>query len=258
MILKALAVIASTSFLALYLQKYEMAMVYPFDQTYVTPAEAGEARLAEQRFSTGDGERLVVWRAEAAPGRPTIVYFPGNAGGLKDRAERFRRLLDRGYGLVALAYRGSSGSSGKPDQALLIADALGVVAREAAPVVLYGESLGAAVAIQVAAAGHGDAVILEAPFTSVRDLVLKQFPMEDLTRFITQKWDSASVIGEITQPLMVVHGRNDRIVPFHMGRRIYEAAAATSKSLIALDGIGHSGTWTVEMQIALFDFMDDF
>ena len=147
MILKAIAVIASTSFLAHYLQQYERAMVYPFDQTYVTPAQAGEARLVEQRFPTGDGEMLVVWRAKAERGRPTIVYFPGNAGGLKDRAERFKRLLDRGYGLVALAYRGSSGSSGKPDETLLISDALRVVTREAAPVVLYGESLGAAIAI---------------------------------------------------------------------------------------------------------------
>ena len=110
--LKAAVLIAATSYFAWYLERFELAMVYPFDDTYATPEEAGEARLQEARFNTSDGEELILWQAAAAEARPTLLYFPGNAGGLKDRADRFSELIDRGYGVVALAYRGSSGSSG--------------------------------------------------------------------------------------------------------------------------------------------------
>lgn len=87
----------------------------------------------------------------------------------------FGDLLDRGYGLTALAYRGSSGSSGQPNENLLILDAKALALMEKdRPLILYGESLGTAVAIELAAAGIGDALVLEAPFTTLSQLVASQ------------------------------------------------------------------------------------
>lgn len=255
--LKAAIIVLSTSFLAWYLERNEMAMVYPFDSTYVTPLEAGEPRLLETRFATADGETLIVWRAIAKARKPTVLYFPGNAGGLKDRAPRFARLIDRGYGLIAVAYRGSSGSTGRPDEIALTNDALALVSAEPArPLVIYGESLGTAVAIKLAAAGHGDALILEAPFTSISDLVLAQFPSESLADRVTQRWDSGSAIGRVTHPLLVVHGIHDRTVPFVMGRKLYDNASSNEKKFVEIADRGHNGLWTVEMQQALYAFLD--
>ncbi len=255
--LKIAIICVSTSFLAWYLERNEMAMIYPFDATYASPLEAGEPRLTETRFTTPDNEELIVWRAVARANRATILYFPGNAGGLKNRATRFSRLIDRGYGVIAVAYRGSSGSSGRPDEALLTADALALVRSETAhPLVLYGESLGTAIAIKLAAAGYGDALVLEAPFTSIEDLVKAQFPTESLAGLVTQKWDSGSAIGGITHPLLVIHGIHDRVVPFAMGQRLFFLAPSKDKSFLEIADRGHQGLWTTEMQRKLYAFLE--
>lgn len=255
--LKSTLLILATSYFAWYLERFETAMVYPFDATHATPEVAGEPRLTEVSFPTGDGEVLVVWRAEAHPGKPTLVYFPGNAGGLKDRAERFRRLIDRGYGVIALAYRGSSGSTGRPDEASLTDDAIALVRAESGnPLILYGESLGTAVAIKLAAEGLGDALVLEAPFTSLLDLVENQYPDEKLDHLVTQRWESLRAVTRVRQPLLVIHGSDDRLVPITMGQLIFDSAASSDKRFVEINERGHAGLWTVEAQEALFDFLD--
>ncbi|MCG6882855.1 MAG: alpha/beta hydrolase [Silicimonas sp.] len=253
--LPSLFLILSTSYAAWYLERFELAAVYPFDKTYSTPLDAGAPDLTETATDTADGARLVIWRAEARDGLPTVVYFSGNAGSLKDRVSRFRRLAERGFGIVAPAYRGSSGSTGQPDEALLVEDARRIAGTLSGTVVLYGESLGAAVAIQVASAGIGDAVVLEAPFTSITDLVATQFPTEDLGDAITQRWDSLAAVGALRQPLLIIHGDADRIVPVEMGQRIFDAAGSADKAFISAPGHGHTTLWASDLQGPLFDFL---
>lgn len=255
--LKFAVMFLSTSYVAWYLEQFETAAVYPFDTSYASPKDAGEARLIEQRFITTDGEDLIVWRYKAVPGKPTIIYFSGNAGGLKDRTERFGKLIDAGFGVIAPAYRGSSGSTGAPNEAALLADAMTLVAAEQSrPLVLYGESLGTAVAIRLAATGLGDAVVLEAPFTSFIDLVGLQFPAEDLTNLITQKWDSARHAPNLNQPLLVIHGSDDHRVPITMGREIFDAAGSIEKQFFEVMDAGHSGLWTTDAKDVLFAFLN--
>lgn len=253
--LTALYALLSTSYVAWYFETYELSAVYPFDRSYATPAEAGAPALNERIFETDDGARLVVWQADARKTMPTIVYFSGNAGTLKDRVGRFTDLMDAGFGLMAPAYRGSSGSTGAPEETLLIADAEALVSTLEGPLVFYGESLGAAVAIQLAARGLGEAVILEAPFTSIPDLVAAQFPAENLDGLITQRWDSLAAAGKMRQPLLVIHGRSDRIVPIEMGRQIFERAASAEKDFLPVADQGHTGLWTMLVRSELLDFL---
>ena len=254
---KAAVLIAASSYFAWYMEQFEISMVYPFDATHMTPADAGEDRLMEVRLPTEDGESLVLWRLTADPGKPTILYLPGNAGGLKDRADRFTALLDRGYGLIAVGYRGSSGSSGAPDQDILINDARQIATSlDAAPLVFYGESLGTSIAIKLAAEGLGDAVVLEAPFTSFVDIVAVQYPSDDLSGLLTQHWNSEADVPGLRQPLLVVHGENDKIVPIELGEQIFAAAGSQEKEFIRIAGLGHHGLWTAEMTSKLFSFLD--
>ena len=255
--LKLALMFLSTSYVAWYLEQFETSAVYPFDTSYESPEDAGEARLTEQRLKTKDGENLIVWRFKALRGKPTIIYFSGNAGGLKDRTERFRQLIDAGFGVIAPAYRGSSGSTGAPNETALLADAMTIVAAEhSRPLVLYGESLGTALAIRLAATGLGNAVVLEAPFTSFTELVGIQFPAEDLTNLITQKWESARHAPDLNQPLLVIHGSNDHMVPITMGREIFDAAGSLEKQFFEVTGVGHSGLWTAEAKDILFAFLN--
>jgi len=254
--LKTAFAVLSTSYIAWYFENHELAVVYPFDTTYVSPAEAGASALTETRFDTPDGARLVIWQASAPEGQPTIVYFPGNAGTLQDRAIRFAEFVDAGFGVVAPAYRGSSGSTGSPEEALLVADAIAVAEQLTGPVILYGESLGAAVAIQLASRGVGQAVVLEAPFTSLVDLVSAQYPMEDLDDTITQRWDSLGTVGALRQPLMVIHGERDRLVPLAMGEAIFDAAGSDDKTFLPVAQRGHAELWTSTVRTELFAFLE--
>ena len=254
--LKSAFFVLTTSYIAWYFENHELNAIYPFDATYVTPATAGVPRLEETVFETVDGERLVLWRAKAAPGKPTVLYFPGNAGGLKERSDRFGHFLDQGFGLVALAYRGSSGSTGQPMEEHLLADAR-AVADSVSPdgLVIYGESLGSAVAIRLAAEGIGARIVLEAPFTSIPDLILAQHPTETLDHLITQRWDSERHVADVMQPLLVVHGDRDRLVPIAMGEAIFGSAGSTEKRMMKVADTGHVGLWTPEVQMAVFDFL---
>ena len=253
--LNTLFSVLTTSYVAWYLERFEIEAVYPFDETYAAPDEAGVPGLIETRVAMADGAEIVVWRVEAAEGQPTVLYFAGNAGTLMDRAKRFRGLSERGYGLVAPAYRGSSGSTGKPDETLLMEDARLIAEGVAEPIVLYGESLGAAVAIKLAAEGVGQRLVLEAPFTSVTELVAAQFPAEELEHLITQRWNSLEAVDAVSQPLLVIHGEDDAVVPFRMGQSILDAAGSAEKTLIAVEGRGHTGLWD-EVQERLFLFLD--
>lgn len=249
--------ILTTSYVAWYFEHHEINAVYPFDTTYATPTTAGEPRLNEVVFETEDGESLILWRAAAETGKPTVLYFSGNAGGLKERSDRFRQFLDQGFGVVAPAYRGSSGSTGAPEEMALLADARAVAqAEDTGTLVLYGESLGTAVAIRLAAEGIGQKVVLESPFTSIPDLIMVQHPAETLDHLITQRWESHLYIADVTQPLLVVHGDQDRLVPFAMGETIFGTAGSTDKELMKISDKGHAGLWTTEVQAAVVAFLD--
>ena len=99
---------------------FQRRLIYPIDPAYHTPAQAElENTVREVRLTTPDGVTLIAWQAGAAPGKPTLLYFHGNGGGLIDRAERVKRFAREGYGLFMPAYRGYAGSGGAPGAAAL-------------------------------------------------------------------------------------------------------------------------------------------
>lgn len=237
----------------------ERALLYPFDPAQVAPPIGISAR----RLTTADGESLVVWSAPPAPGKPVVLYFHGNAGNLAAREGRFAGLLRRGFGLVAPAYRGSSGSSGAASETALIGDARLVLEAlpglvGAAPVVLYGESLGAAVAVALAEAVPPAALVLEAPFASVEDMARSLYGSAALARLLVSRWPSVERIARVRVPLLVLHGVADAVVPLAQGRAVLAAAASADKSLVAVPGAGHLDVWQPEAQRALYRFIDRF
>jgi fermentation-respiration switch protein FrsA (DUF1100 family) len=220
-------------------------LMYAPDATRVPPAAAGLTDVAEKLLDTPDGARLVVWRRDAQPGRPTILYFHGNAGNLADRADRLGRYARLGYGLAALSYRGYSGSSGSPSEASNVADARllyqRVVGEGVNPrnVVLYGESLGSGVAVQLASVEPVAAVVLDAPYTSIVDVAVKAYPYLPVRPLLLDRYESHRVIRSISVPLLILHGALDRVVPAAMGSALHDMATDPKKLVIFPRG-GHS------------------
>ncbi|SEQ24527.1 alpha/beta hydrolase [Thalassovita taeanensis] len=244
----------------------ERMVVYPFSATRTAPEDA---RLREVSFETGDA-RLILWVADPAPGKPTVLYFHGNAGNLSDRAGRFRRFLDRGYGLIAPAYRGSSGSSGKPSEQAIATDMAAVYAARsqlipgltADHLVLYGESLGTGVAIAVAVSSrldHPAALLLEAPYTSLPDVAANAYPpLAPLTRRMANQWNSLGRAGALNLPLLIIHGAKDTLIPIEQGRQIYSAAPSLKKRFLAIADAGHADLWRSDTLPDFWRFIDRY
>lgn len=238
-------------------------MIYPLDDTRVPPTEANLPTVSEEVFHHDD-EALIVWTAPPAPGKPVIFYLTGNAGNLANRASRFDLLTQRGYGLVAPAYRGYSGSTGTPQETAIIGDTVAIydaiVRPMQAPVVVYGESIGAAVTLGALGAGiTPDAILLEAPYTSIKAMAAHHYPGNGgFTKHLSNQWDSLSRAKTVTLPLLILHGTEDALIPIEMGRQIFSAAPSNQKEFVEAHGAGHTGLWRTDTWPKLTSFINQF
>src|SRR5438093_5258727 len=197
------------------------------------------------------GVRLHAWFIPGGrKASPTILFFHGNAeniGGCLDLALRAR---EAGYGLMLVDYRGYGESAGMPSEDGLYRDGRAAMeyvkgrrGRDRSPIVLWGRSIGAAVAVEVAAGDpEGPAgVILESSFTSAPDLLRSggHWVLYGLSRFGTYRYDSAARIGRVRAPVLVIHGTADDIAPFSLGRRLFDLAPGR-KDFVAIEGAGHN------------------
>lgn len=196
----------------------------------VLPSSLGLEDVAEMQLRTPDGETLIAWYALPARGFPTIFYLHGNAGALAHRAGRVKLFRSQGYGLFMLAYRGFSGSTGTPSEEKIVADALMAYDRLASftpaesDIVVYGESLGTGVAVQVAAKRKPAGLVLESPFPSAADVGAYLYPFLPVHWLLKDRFESIGYIHDVTAPLLILHGERDRIVPAYMGRKLFAAA----------------------------------
>ncbi|MCB1514761.1 MAG: alpha/beta hydrolase [Hyphomicrobiaceae bacterium] len=211
----------------------------------VAPADAGLAGVEERMIETPDGNSLVAWWAKAAPGKPTVLYFHGNAGGLIDRSGRIRRMQGEGIGVYMMAYRGYSGSTGRPTERDNVADgrrafdALVAAGVEPENIFIFGESLGTGVAVQVATKRAAAGLVLDAPYTSMLDLAHLHYPYLPSNLFLRDRYETQRHIANVTVPLLIVHGRNDAVIPFDMGQAIYDRAPSQQKEIVDVPGAGH-------------------
>jgi fermentation-respiration switch protein FrsA (DUF1100 family) len=209
----------------------------------IPPAALGfDARVVH--LTTADGETLLAWYVAPAAGKPLILYFHGNGGALDLLAERFKRLVATGNGLLAIEYRGYAGSTGSPSEQGLLADGEAAydwaIASGAAPVriVLLGESLGSGVAVALAAKRRVGAVALDSPYTSIADVAAAIFWMFPVRVLIRDSYRSDQWIANVAAPLLIVHGSADNVVPIRFGERLF-ALANSPKQFIRVDGAGH-------------------
>ena len=208
---------------------FQRALLYFPDTAHTPPARAGLARAEEVTLTSADGEHLFAWHVAPRGDRPVVLYFQGNAEGLPARVDRLTWLTADGTGLLALCYRGYGGSTGTPTEHGLIRDAGAVYdfARARYPakrIVLFGELLGTAVAVALAAGHEIGALILDAPFTSAAAVGAAAYPFAPVRWFMKDKFHSDERIGRVSAPLLVLHGEQDRIVPIRFGEKLFALA----------------------------------
>lgn len=245
-VLKGLALLAALAVLAHFGTKaVQQRLLYFPDTRRTTPAEAELVDVAEREVEMADGTRVLTWWGAAKPGRPTLLYFHGNGGSFVTRSERIRKYMAHGYGIVMMTYRGFGGSTGVPSEKANVSDALAVYDAirasgiPAASIVVYGESLGTGVAIQVASQREVAGVILDAPYTSIVDLATLHYPYLPARWLMTDRYETLLFAARVTAPVLIVHGEADEVIPVEMSRRVADALNGPVK-LATFPGAGHS------------------
>lgn len=222
----------------------QRSLMYFPETLRTAPADAGFAEAQEVLLDTADGERVIVWHVPPRGERPVILYFHGNGASLRYRVDRFRALTADGTGLIALSYRGYGGSTGSPTEEGLIADARAAYAFASARypaerIVLFGESLGTAVAVALAAERPVGKLILQAPFTSAADIGAAVYPILPVRLLMKDQFRSDLRIGKVKAPLLILHGARDGVVPLAFGERLH-AMANEPKRMVRLPRGDHN------------------
>jgi len=237
------AAIIYGGFVALMYLAQRKLMYFP-DTTRWAPASVGLTGAEEVVLDTADGEKVIAWHVPPRDEKPVVIYFQGNGGGLNLRARRFRAIVADGTGLIALAYRGYGGSSGRPTEAGLLHDAAAAYAfaAERHPgdrIVLCGESLGSGVAVALATERPVARLLLESPFTSAVDIAAAAYPFVPVRLLMNDQFRSDERIAKVTAPVLVLHGARDTIVPIGYGERLYGLIRAP-KRFVRLPGANHN------------------
>lgn len=208
----------------------ERLLFFPSRMPAVTPPSAGGVQGVDVWLDVADGVRLHGWWFEAASDAPAIVHFHGNADDVRSRVHVAEAFVPHGFSVLLAGYRGYSRSDGRPTEAGLYTDGetalrfAGDKAGGEGRVILYGHSLGAAVATRIASENDVGALIIESPFTSLADIGHAVYPFIPrlLLRRLRDRFDTRTAIAKVGAPVLVIHGTADRIVPIWMGREIYE------------------------------------
>ncbi|MCP4932690.1 MAG: alpha/beta hydrolase [bacterium] len=234
----------------------------PAKRPYRSPFNLHLSGVHEVWLNTTDGEQILTWQIDPWPGMPTILYLHGNNCNLSNRLERVSRFLRDGYGLVMPSFRGYGVSTGRPSEQNNVNDALLAFEKlqqngvPSANIIVYGESLGTGVAVQVAARRSIGALVLEAPYTSLRDLVRHRIRVIPAYTFLKDRFNSIKHIKKVTAPLLIVHSLGDDVIPIAFGRWLFEAATGT-KEFLRMRGAGHSGLFRAGAWLEIREFVEE-
>ena len=226
----ALVAVAAYGLIVLAMYLCQRNLVFLTRPEYAKPSAVGFPEAQEHVLDTTDGERIVTWlKPPADAKRPLILMFLGNGDNLGIAAPNLRAMGDDGSGVLAVAYRGYSGSTGSPSEAGLRKDAEAAyrLAASLVPperIVLFGYSLGSGVAVPLAARHPVAALVLFAPFSSAVAIAMQDYPFLPVRLLMKDQFRSIEVIDKVNVPILVLHGEHDQVVPIPFGRELYAAA----------------------------------
>ncbi len=243
----------------------DQLLFQPSSRLLATPDDAGMP-YETVRLDTDDGETLHGWwipagdvsreTSSGASATKTLLFFHGNAGNISGRLESVKQFHELGLNVLIVDYRGYGQSSGTPSEAGIYRDAEAcwrhlTEEKGLAPqkLVVFGRSMGGGPATWLAAQEPPGALILESVFTNVPDVGAHHYSFLPVRALATNQFDNESRVAEIKVPKLHIHSGEDRVVPFALGRRVYEAAAEP-KQFLEIEG-GHNDGFLVSAETYL-------
>jgi fermentation-respiration switch protein FrsA (DUF1100 family) len=213
-----------------FLYFYQRSLLYhPNENNY--SGDKISVDIEKVKIQTSDNIELLGWYHEKnLKDYKTLVYFHGNAGSLENRIHKLNHFQDMNINFLIVAWRGFNGNKGKPSEKGLYVDGKSTIdwlikkGVDEKNLILYGESLGTGVASHLAQNKNYAGVILETPFTSMIDAAKNFYPYIPVNLLLKDKFENYKKVKNINSPILIMHGEVDQIVPFSMGKKIYELA----------------------------------
>ena len=230
-LLQLILIIFFVYFLVLvFLYFYQRNLLYhPNENNYSEDRISVE--IENVKIKTSDNIELLGWYHEKnLKDFKTLIFFHGNAGSLENRIHKLNHFRDMNINFLIIAWRGFSGNKGNPSEQGLYEDGKSAIdwlikkGVSEKNLILYGESLGTGVATHLAQNKNYAGVILETPFTSMIDAAKKFYPYIPVKLLLKDKFENYKKIKNINSPILIMHGEVDQLVPFSMGKKIYEIA----------------------------------
>lgn len=233
-------IIITLVFLLAYIRYFEYRSLYfPMKEIELTPLDLG-LDYEDIYFKTEDRVRINAWLVPSKDSRFTLLFSHGNGGNISHRVEKIAMLNQLGLDVLIFDYRGYGRSGGRPSEKGFYRDMKAAYAYllteknlPADRIITYGESLGGHVALELASKSKVRAVITESTFTSSPDMARALYPIFPAF-LIWEKYDSMSSIKDIKVPKLIIHSKNDDIVPFSLSLKLFDAAPEPKKHLILL------------------------
>ena len=204
-------------------------LYYPAINNY--SGEKLNVSVEKVKIKTEDNIDLLSWYHKKNSGDyKTILFLHGNAGTLENRIYKINHFKNMNVNFLIIAWRGFSGNKGKPTEKGLYEDAKGALRWLAnkgvkeESIIIYGESLGTGVATEIAQNKNFAGVILETPFTSMVNVGKTKYPFFPVGFLLKDKYESDKKIKNIKSPILIMHGEPDKLLPFWMGKKLYNLA----------------------------------
>ena len=205
--------------------------------------------------------KLYSWFYFDNPAAKTVLFLHGNAGTLNSRIYKLNYFRDLGLNYLAISWRGFSGNEGEPTEKGLYEDAYSALTWlnqrgiDSDKIVIYGESLGTGIALEVSQNQDYAGLILESPYTSIIDMGKISFPYLPIKFILKDRFNSMEKTKNIKIPTLVMHGKQDSLVPFYMGQKVYDSLTTEKYSYFVEDD-DHMMRFDSSMKNALSDFFN--
>jgi uncharacterized protein len=218
----------------------------PGRELTASPSDIG-LDYEDVHIATADGLQLHAWYVPAVEERGVVLFFHGNAGNISHRLDSIALFNELGLSVLIPDYRGYGRSEGRPSEAGLYRDADAALAylidqRGVSPerLIVFGRSLGAAVAAHVASQETVAALVLESAFTSVADMAAELYPIFPVRALVRQHYPTLEHMQRSDAPLLIIHSPDDEIIPFRHGQTLYESGPE-ARRLLEIEGDHNTG-----------------
>lgn len=242
---------------------YQRHLIYLPNKTHIETSQFDATQMKVVKLQTEDHLEIFGWYLPSKPGFPTLLFFHGNMSHIGTRVKGLKPYMEQGYGIFLLEYRGYANNPGAPTEQGLYQDARSAIAylhQERIPyrdIILYGESLGTGIAVQIATEYPIGGLILQSPYTSMTDIGQYHYPYLPVRWLLKDRFDSIKKIKNVKAPVLIIYYQEDSVVPSKFSEALYQAANSPKyKVVVSESGINHNTLITSATYQSILDFLD--